>query len=115
MEDGIKLLYATAENHTLLYNGKAKLIGQTYNAKQYLSDGSVSLLQVVEFNYGDPKIRDLFFFENDQIVFHSISLHTEAYLTDRYSEMLQVGKVAPEQFISKITGLYTFKRLGFMD
>lgn len=113
LPDGIQLLYATADNHTLLDNGKAKLIGRVYNSKRYLPDGSVSLLEAVEFNFGDPRISDLFYFENDQIISHSISLYTEAYLTDRYSELLLVKEIAPERFISEITGLYTFKAMGF--
>ena len=113
MSDGIQPIYAIADNHYLLQDNKPKLIGRTYNSKRYLPSDSICLQVVVEFHFGDSKISDLFFFENDLLVFHSISLFTESFITDCYIDVLEAKKTSPEALISLITQKYTLKKLGF--
>ncbi len=113
LPDGIQPIYAVTNTHYLLDNSRPKLIGKTYHGKRYLSDGSVSLQDVVEFNFGDFRIADLFFFENDQLIFHSISLYTEAFITNYYNELLEQKKISPQSLISLVTQKYTLHEMGF--
>ena len=115
LPDGIRPIYAVSGNHFLLLDNKPKLIGRIYHGKRYLSDGSVVLQDVIEFNYGDKNSPDYFFFEDDLLAYHSISLHTEAFLFDCYQELLQTKKVSPEAFISLVTERYTLTMMGFLD
>ena len=113
LPDGTTLLYTKTKDYRLLDQGSLKLIGEVYHAKRMKKDGSIEIQKVVKFHYGNKNINDMFFFEDNRIVFHSISLHTEAFLTDRYDELLQGEIMSPARFIGEITELYTQKKMGY--
>lgn len=113
MQDGIKLLCAVSGEHILLDQGKAKLIGQAYNAKRYLPDGTQVLQEVVRFHFGDERINDLFIWEEDRLAFHSISLYTASFIFSAYADLLREKKINPEHFIAVLTDVYTNKMMGF--
>ena len=113
LPDGIQPIYAIAGNHILLADGKPKLIGKAYQGKRYLSDGSLAFQDVVEFNFGNRNITDLFFYENDLLIFHSISLYTEAFIINYYNESLEQKKTSPQSLISLVTQKYTLHEMGF--
>lgn len=113
MPDGIQPIYAIADNHILLDDGKPKLIGKTYHSKRYLPCDSICLQDVVEFNYGDSRISDIFFFEDGILTYHSISLYTESFISDCYVNVLDTKKTSPEALIKLITQKYTLKQMGF--
>jgi hypothetical protein len=115
LPDGIKPIYAVTSNHCLLDNSVPKLIGRTYPSKRYLSDYSVILQQVVEFDYGNKKISDIFFFENNRLTYSSISLNTEAFLLDCYRELQGDKKTSPGDLISTIVEKYTITKMGLLD
>ena len=114
LPDGIRPIYAVINKHCLLDNSLPKLIGRTYHSKCNLRDGSVALQDVVEFNYGD-KIPDLFFFEDDLLVYSSISLNTEAFMLDCYQELIKDKKCSSMDYISLITEKYTLTMMGLLD
>jgi hypothetical protein len=114
LPDGIKPIYAVTNNHCLLDNSVPKLIGRTYPSKRYLSDNSVVLQQVVEFNYGGDT-PDLFLFENNLLVYSSISLNTEAFLLDCYRELQKNKKTSLGGLISAIVEKYTITKMGLLD
>ncbi len=115
LPDGIRPIYAVAGNHCLLQNNKPKLIGRTYHSKSYLSDDSLILQDVVEFHYGNKNITDLFFFEDNLLVYSSISLHTEAFMLDCYKELTKDKKVSPMAFISIVNERYILTKMGLLD
>jgi hypothetical protein len=114
LPDGIKPIYAVTNNHCLLDNSVPKLIGRTYPSKRYLSDDSVILQQVVEFNYGGVT-PDLFIFVDDLLAYTSISLNTEAFLLDCYRELQVNKKMSPGGLISTIVEKYTLTKMGLLD
>lgn len=112
LPDGTTLLYSISGIHCLLQDGQPKLIGQTYNAKRILSD-RIEIQMVVKFHYGNKGINDLFVFENEMLVFHSISPVTEAFMTDLYKDLLKNEIISPGQIIDGVTEMYTLKKMGF--
>jgi hypothetical protein len=115
LPDGIRQIYSVTNKYCLLDNSLPKLIGRTYHSKRYLTDGSVSLQDVIEFNFGDKNNPDIFFFEDGLLVYSSISLHREAFMLDCYQELIQSKKVSPVAFISLVTERYTLTMMGFLD
>jgi hypothetical protein len=113
MEDGIKKLYAKSGSHILIDNNAPVIIGKAYQTKRYMFDETIVFQEVVEFNYGNSSVSDSFFFEDNQLVYYSISLLSEPFVLNCYRELLKAAKVSPEVLISFVTEKYTLKQMGF--
>jgi hypothetical protein len=117
MQTGYKIFAETkGKEFVLMQNGRCPLIGQVYFTKQYLPNGNCIGLRVVEFDFDQDGNRDVFVFDGDidsgELLFHSISLTTPAFITDSYREFLQKPSTA-KTLAESIAGLFTMRMLGF--
>ena len=106
-------IYAKTGSDALLINGIIPEIGQTSENKRYKKDGTCELQIRVVFHFGNNDPSDVFLFENDNLVFHSISTHRGTFITNTYQELIRLNEVSPEALISVITETFTLNQLGF--
>lgn len=104
------LIKAICDNHALLVDGNVQIIGSVKDKKRYTGGGCILPTEIV-LHYGTP-FKDRFYFENDELVYMSVTMETPEYLTKTYSECAR-EKVTPSQFVDTIKQVYVFKSLGF--
>lgn len=103
---------AISDNHALLMNNEAPIIGYIKNKKRFEGDGKVVALTEVCFHY-DTEHSDFFYFEDMKMVYQAISIETLQYLTEKYKECILQEKISPEKFIEELVDTYVFTKLGF--
>lgn len=106
-------IFAKIESHALLKNGIIPVIGSVSECKRYKWDGSCESQIRIEFVFDKKNSSDIFLFENNTLVFHSISINTDTFITELYKELLEIEIIAPNQFIDKITEGYVLNELCF--
>lgn len=104
-------IIANIDGHSLIKNGKVMEIGYIVNGKRYTSAGGYIAPFKVVFHFGSEN-RDLFYFENSNLVYSDISLETPTYLKELYAKLSQEGEMTFINFISKVVREYAFKEMG---
>jgi hypothetical protein len=118
MPQKTEVIFATSNNHTLLYEGKAKIIGYRvgFDSGQqkvrYTGSGCICP-GIVAFHYGSDK-EDIFMFEDGYLAYMMVNIKSEdeSYLTDIYSRAVR-EKWNEQELIDATTEAYTFKKMGF--
>ncbi|MBP7808633.1 MAG: hypothetical protein KA163_05035 [Bacteroidia bacterium] len=104
------LIKAICDNHAVLVDGKIQVIGSMKDKKRFAENGSIVQTEIV-FDFG-TQYKDSFFFENQELVYMSVSMEAPEYLTAVYSKCTQ-ERLKPLEFIEKVKESYVFKSLGF--
>jgi hypothetical protein len=103
-------IYASTGDITLLKDGNVPQIGFTTEKKKWLLDETCLILTEVCF-YFDTNHRDNFYFEDGQLVYHSVSLDRYPFVVDLYRELIK-KTLSPAEFINEVTATYTVKEIG---
>ena len=105
-------IYARSGNHTLLFEGKIKVIGSVAEGNRLDLQGNVVCFQKMILNYG-TEFTDTFYFENGILVYSDISFKVEDYISETYQKLICQGKITINKFLIGLLDVYVFKELGF--
>jgi hypothetical protein len=107
-------IFAISGANSLLEGGKIPLIGYYVGRLRYLQNGNCCVPIEVCFHFGREK-KDLFFFENQRMVFQSVTVNTIEwqYMGEIYSKCAQIKEISPQVFIDNVVCAYVVKELGF--
>ena len=108
------ILRAKCGNNGLLQNEQIQKIGKVIKGKKYSREGILIETSKVCFHFGYDMM-DVFYFENDTLIYSELSYKTPGYLLEIYKNLALMEKVNQEILISKITCEYVFIELGFGD
>ena len=100
-------IYARSGNHTLLFEGKIKLIGSCVEGNRLDLQGTVICFQKVILNYG-MEFTDTFYFENGILVYSDISFEVEDYISKTYKMLIDKGKISSKEFLTRLLDVYVF-------
>ncbi len=105
-------IYARSGNHALLFEGKIKVIGSVAEGNRFDLQGTVVCFLKVTLNYGTDHA-DIFYFENDKLVYSEITFKTEDYISETYQRLISKGKISSEEFLTGLIDVYVFTEMGF--
>lgn len=105
-------IYAISGNHVLLYEGEIKLIGSITETKRFDKKREFLNVKKVELHYGTI-YTDVFYFENDDLVYWEISYKSFDYVNDLYHELIKKGNNSINLFLEELLSRYVFTEMGF--
>lgn len=110
-----KDILATNGFLTLLHNNKAKKIGEIRNSKYYIYTNSFDIeTSLVSFDYSQNGNEDLFFFNNDVLVFHVMCEDSYKNRNWLYKSLMPFSKpISKSELIETLVEIYTAKEIGF--
>lgn len=108
-------IYARTYTHILLKDGIVPQIGYTTASKSYKKDGTCEPQLKLVFDLENNGHEDVFVFEDEKLVFNAISLHTGAYMTDTYQELIERENVSIKSFIEEIREKFVLTAMGLLD
>ncbi len=113
-----EIIFATCDNHTLLQNGKARIIGykigfdSPQQIKRFTGGGCIIPGIVCFYYHRQEQCMDTFYFEDGVIAYMTVQISTEFYLCDVYNKCV-IDKCNEDEFIKRVVCIYTFARMGF--
>ncbi len=105
-------IYAKSGIHVLLFEGKIKMIGSITEHRKLDKQGKLMTIQKMEFHCGTA-YADVFYFENDHLVYSDISLQTAGFIIAIYKHLISNEKISSHQFIEGFLAEYVFIEMGF--
>lgn len=105
-------IYAKSGNHALLYEGEIELIGSITEIKRFDKTSEFINVKKVELHYG-AKYIDVFYFENDNLVYWDISYKSFDYINELYHNLIKIESNSIDLFLEKLLSKYVFTEMGF--
>ena len=106
------ILYAVSGNHVLLHKDEVKVIGSITEINRFDIIGELKKVKKVELNYG-TMYTDVFYFENDNLVYWDISYKSYDYINDLYHKLIKMNNKSSNLFLEELLSQYVFTEMGF--
>jgi hypothetical protein len=105
-------IYAKTDTIKLLRNGNIAQIG-TYDelGKQYKPNGVCVGIKCISFDFAEDGNVDRFFFEDDKLVYHFISLARKSWLNDLLMDALKMEFLTYDTLITTVLEGYILHKM----